>query len=75
MLRFLLRVVILGIFRTIGSLGFLKTLESLLAMATLYCSFVAAFRREAPFGPALTHFDEAAAYGLIACVAFRALER
>jgi hypothetical protein len=69
-LRFLLRMVILGIFATIGSLGFLKTLESLLVMATLYCFFAAAFRREAPFGPALTHFDEAAAYALIACMAF-----
>ena len=61
-------MVVLGVFAGIGSLGYLKTLESLLAMATLYCSFVAAFRREAPFGPALTHFDEAAAYALIACV-------
>ena len=68
MLRFLLRMVVLGVFAAVGSLGYLKTLESLLAMATLYCTFVAIFRREAPFGPALTHFDEAAAYALIACL-------
>jgi hypothetical protein len=65
--RFLLRMVVLGVFAAIGSLGYLETLASLLAMAALYCSIVAVFRREAPFGPALTHFDEAAAYALIAC--------
>ena len=29
-------------------------------LAAFYCIIVAAIRREAPFGPVLTHFDEAA---------------
>ena len=67
--RFVLRMVVLCVFATLGPQGFGKTLESLLALAALYCVFSAAIRREAPFGPALTHFDEAAAYAVIARVA------
>jgi hypothetical protein len=37
--------------------------------AAFYCIFAAAVRREQPFGPALTHFDEAAAYAVIAGLA------
>ena len=37
--------------------------------AVFYCIFVAAIRREEPFAPALTHFDEAAAYAVIARLA------
>lgn len=64
--RFLLRISILSVFATLGSLGFEKTFESLLVLAVFYCIVAAAFRREAPFGPVLTHFDEAAAYALTA---------
>jgi ABC-type uncharacterized transport system permease subunit len=67
--RFFLRFVILTIFAMLGSQAFGKTLESLLVLAVLYCVFSAAIRRETPFGPALTHFDEAAAYAIIACLA------
>lgn len=68
-LRFLVRMAILAAFAGIGTLGYARTLESLLAMATLYCVFVSTLRREPPFGPVLTHADEAAAYGLCACLA------
>ena len=61
LIRFALRMVLLGIFATFGSRGFGKTFEGLLILAVLYCVFAAAVRREAPFGPILTHFDEAAA--------------
>ena len=71
-MRFMLRMVILAVFATFGSLGFPKTLETLLAMATLYCAIVGSMRREAPLGPALTHFDEGAAYALCAFLAARA---
>jgi|ERR1700704_3934847 hypothetical protein len=64
--RFLLRMLILCVFSTLGSHGFGKTLASMLVLAALYCIFAAAIRREAPFGPVLTHFDEAAAYAVVA---------
>ena len=67
--RFFLRLVILSIFAVLGSQGFGKTLESLLVLAVFYCVFIAAIRREEPFGPVLTHFDEAAAYAVIARLA------
>ena len=41
-------------------------LQALLTIAVLYCCLAAAFRREALFADTLTHFDEAAAYGVIA---------
>lgn len=63
--RFVLRIVLLSVFASIGSQGFGKTFETLLVMAALYCIFAAAIRREAPFGPVLTHFDEAAAYLMV----------
>ena len=63
--RFFLRLLILTIFSALSSQGFGKTLESLLVMAVFYCVFIAAIRREEPFGPLLTHFDEAAAYAVI----------
>jgi len=67
--RFFLRLLILSIFAALGSQGFGKTLESLLVLAVFYCIFVAAIRCEEPFAPVLTHFDEAAAYAVIARLA------
>jgi hypothetical protein len=67
--RFFLRVLILSVFATLGSQGFAKTFESLLVLAVFYCIFAAAVRREAAFGPVLTHLDEAAAYAVIARLA------
>jgi hypothetical protein len=64
--RFLLRILLLSVFATLGSQGFTKTIESLLVLAVFYCIFAAVIRREAPFGPALTHLDEAAAYAVVA---------
>ena len=67
--RFFLRMVILSIFAMLGSQGFGKTIEGLLAHAVFYCIFIAAIRHEELFGPVLTHFDEAAAYAVIARLA------
>ena len=53
--------------RALERMGFLQDQYAPSGYVGLWCR-VAAFRREAPFGPALTHFDEAAAYALIACV-------
>ena len=67
--RLFIRLAVFGLFAAFGPQGFGKTLESLLLLGILYCLVAAAFRREEPFGPALTHFDEAAAYGVIAGLA------
>jgi hypothetical protein len=67
--RFFPRLVILSIFAVLGSQGFGKTLESLLVLVVFYCVVVAAIRREEPFGSVPTHFDEAAAYAVIARLA------
>ena len=69
MLRFSLRLLILLVLSSIGTIGFARSLETLCAMAAVYCSAAATLRREDPFGPALTHFDEAAAYSLCALAA------
>ena len=64
-IRFLTRMAILTVFATLGSQRFPETFAALLAMGALYCVIIASIRREAPFGPALTHFDEAAAYAVL----------
>jgi len=40
-------------------------------LASICCVVSAAIRREQPFGPVLTHFDEAAANALIAVLTLR----
>ena len=70
-MRFCMRIVILGLFALASRQGFGRMLEGLLAFATFYCMVAATLRREV--GPSLTHFDEAAAYTAIACLAMRAV--
>jgi hypothetical protein len=67
--RFFLRLIIFSIFAAFGPQEFDKALQGLLLLAMFYCIFIAAVRREEPFGPGLSHFDEAAAYGVIAGLA------
>lgn len=69
LIRFSVRMLILSAFAAFGTRGFAKALGSLLVLAALYCVSIAAFRREAPLGAALTHYDEAAAYVFIAGLA------
>jgi hypothetical protein len=64
--RFFMRVAIFGVFAALGQQGFARTLANMLILAVVYCIVAAAIRREQPFGPELTHFDEAAAYAVIA---------
>jgi hypothetical protein len=64
--RFVMRMIILALFATVGRQGFSQTLQGLLTLAALYCCLAATFRRETLFSDTLTHFDEAAAYGVIA---------
>jgi hypothetical protein len=66
LMRFFLRIVICALFALASRRGFGKTLEDLLVLAVFYCIIAASIRRETPFAPVLTHFDEAAAYAVIA---------
>ena len=67
--RFFMRLAIFSVFATLGQRGFGKTFANLLILGSVYCVMAAAIRREQPFGPELTHFDEAAAFAVIADVA------
>ncbi len=60
--RFALRVTILVIFAVSASIGFGKAFAALLWMSIILCAVTGAIRREAPFGPALNHWDEMTAY-------------
>jgi hypothetical protein len=44
---------------------FAKTFAALLALSVIFCVVMGTMRREALFGPMLTHWDEAAAYAVI----------
>jgi hypothetical protein len=59
------RLVLLSVLAAFGSRGFGQTLGALLAMAAIFCAVTAAMRGEAIFGPALTHWDEAATYSVL----------
>ena len=63
------RLILLAALAAFGSQAFGKTLASLLALAAIFCAVVGAMRREAMFGPALTHWDEAAVYAVVARLA------
>jgi hypothetical protein len=63
--RFVLRLVLLSTFATFGTQGFKTGFAALLTLSAIFCAVVGAMRREAMFGPVLTHWDEAAAYALI----------
>lgn len=67
--RFIVRLAIFGAFAAFSPNGFGRALANLLILAVVYCVIAAAIRREQAFGPALTHFDEAAAYAVIAVLA------
>ena len=62
--RVLFRLVLLTTFATFGSQGFGKTFAALLVLSAVFCVVVAVMRREAIFGPTVTHWDEAAAYAV-----------
>jgi hypothetical protein len=62
--RILFRLVLLIAFATFGSQGFGQTFNALLALSAVFCIVAGAMRREAIFGPTLTHWDEAAVYAV-----------
>lgn len=67
--RFMLRAVILCAFARFGSIGFASSLFALSAMSAIFSVTVGIMRRERILDSALTYWDEAAAYGLMCCLA------
>jgi hypothetical protein len=67
--RIVFRLVLLTAIATFGSQGFGKTFVALLALSAVFCTVTGAMRREAIFGPALTHWDEAAVYAIFVHIA------
>ncbi|HUI96789.1 MAG TPA: hypothetical protein VLX44_13610 [Xanthobacteraceae bacterium] len=68
LLRFVLRLTIFCVFASLSAAGFRVMLPTFLTLSVLSCVIAAAFRREAIFGHALTHWDEAAGCGALACL-------
>ena len=64
--RFCLRLVVLLSFASLGQNGYARALLALLLMSVSMCAAWAGARREPFFGPSLTNWDEAAAYGCLA---------
>lgn len=63
--RFGLRLVIFAGFALVSQRPFWAVMATLLVLAALLSALVAGFRGERVFGPALTHWDEAAWYALL----------
>ena len=63
--RFSFRFAVLSLFANLGTQGFGATFSMLLAMSAIFCAIIGAMRNETIFGPVLTHWDEAALYGVL----------
>jgi hypothetical protein len=63
--RFALRLALVSSFATLGTNDFATSFAALSVLSALFCAVMAAARREAIFGPVLTHWDEAAVYAFI----------
>jgi hypothetical protein len=68
LIRFGLRMTILVIFATLGSVGFGRSLAALLWMSTILNAVMGAMRREPPFDTVLNHWDETVAYAALCCL-------
>jgi hypothetical protein len=67
--RIAFRLVLLTALAAFGSQGFGKTFAALLALSAVFCTVTGVMRREAIFGPALTHWDEAVVYAIFVHIA------
>ena len=67
--RFALRLALVSSFATLGTHGFGTSFAALSVLSALFCAVMGAARREAVFGPVLTHWDEAVAYAVISRLA------
>jgi hypothetical protein len=63
--RFALRMLILVSFAAFGNTDFGRSFAALLLLTVVLCVFTGIVRHESPFARTLTHWDEAAAYGLL----------
>ena len=63
--RFSLRMFILALFATFGSVSFGTSLAALLGMSTILSAVIGAMRREPPFDIVLNHWDETVAYAAL----------
>ena len=66
--RFGLRLLVFCIFAAFGATGFRIMFPTFMILSAIYCTMAATFRGEAMFGRVLTHWDEAAGYGVLACL-------
>ena len=66
--RFSLRMIILVIFASFGSIGFARSLAALLWMSIVLSTVVGVMRRERPFDTILNHWDETVAYTALFCL-------
>lgn len=67
LLRFGLRIAILTLFATFGSIGFGRSLAALLWMTVILCAVLAILRRERVFTAGLNHWDELIGYLALYC--------
>jgi hypothetical protein len=65
LVRFCMRIGILTAFAAFSSIGFSRSLASLLWMAIVLCGVIGLVKREAPFGIVLNHWDETVAYAAL----------
>jgi hypothetical protein len=65
LVRFCARVIILAGFAAFGSVGFGRSLTTLLWMSIILCAVIGTMRREPVFHASLNHWDEAVAYAAI----------
>jgi hypothetical protein len=68
LVRFLLRMAILVVFASFGSVGFARSLAALLWMTIVLSAVVGAMKRERPFAGILNHWDETVAYTALFCL-------
>jgi hypothetical protein len=68
LIRFCLRMIILAVFASFGSIGFARSFAALLGMSTILSAIIATMKQEPPLDSVLTHWDEAAAYGSLWCL-------
>ena len=66
--RFGLRMIILSLFATFGSIGFGRNLAALLWMSTILSAVIGAMKREPPLDRALNYWDEMVAYAALCCL-------
>jgi hypothetical protein len=63
--RFVLRILILASFAAFGNPNFGRSFAALLLLSIALCVVTGLVRHEGLFSRTLTHWDEAAAYGLL----------